>query len=303
MKKTILLTGCNGFIGRGFINEFGDKYEIIGIDIQKNFGESLCNKEYNFDICNEEEMRRVFLNHKIDVVLHTAAEKSLIKCEKNKKRAYNINYVATIKLAQLAKENGSHFIFISSDQVFNGNKPYSKETDDVGAINYYGELKILIERELGEINNTSICRTALVFGDIPKEQIEYFDSVKSEKELAVQGYIVQQTRYCLKNGIVINLPNDEFVSPTHVKLLASQLNLVIENRITGILHCCGNDRISRYDMGVAIANKYGLQIDYIDSSSSNNVLRPKDVSLDCRYTEKILRCNFPNFSEMLEIYM
>ena len=32
MKKTVLVTGCNGFIGKAFIKRFSKKYQIIGID-------------------------------------------------------------------------------------------------------------------------------------------------------------------------------------------------------------------------------------------------------------------------------
>ena len=301
--KTVLITGNNGFIGSYFVKKYNKKYNIIGLDKEEAFDKNVCAEQYIGDICNQELIQNIFENHDIDIVIHTAAEKSLIICENNKEDVYETNYCASIYLASIAARNNAKFIFLSSDQVFPGTSPFSLESTSVAPINYYGKLKTMVEAELIKTKTTAICRTALVFGDIPAEQISYFDSIKSSENLAVQGYIVQQTRHCLENGIKIVLPDDEYVSPTHVALLAEQLDQVICNDVSEILHCCGNDRISRYEMGIAIAEYYGYKTDTICSNGTRNPLRPKDVSLNCQKTEKLLKMKFPDFRSMLHMYM
>lgn len=301
--KTILLTGSNGFIGSYFAKKYKNNYNIVGLDKTEAIDKSFCSVQYIGDICDRKLIDDIFKKNSIDVVIHTAAEKSLIICESNKDDVYKINYEASLYLANIAAKNNARFIFISSDQVFNGKLAYSYENSVVDPINYYGKLKTMVESELVKSDSIAICRTALVFGDIPTEQKEYFDSVKKSENLVVQGFIVQQTKYCLENGLKIVLPNDEFVSPTHVCLLAEQLNSVICNNISGILHCCGNDRISRYEMGLEIAKYYGCSVDSICARGIENSLRPKDVSLNCQKTEKLLGMKFPNFKDMLQKYM
>lgn len=302
-KKTILVTGCNGFIASCFIRKYRNHYNIIGLDIIEPLDKNRCDRQYIGDICDMTLVNNIFKEHDIDIVIHTAAEKSLAICESNKERAYDVNYIASINLSKIASANNAKFIFISSDQVFNGKSPYSSENSPVDPINYYGKLKTMVESELVKAVGVSICRTALVFGEIPDEQKEYFDSIKSSETLAVQGFIVQQTRYCLENNLPILLPDDEFVSPTHVSLLSDQINSVIINDVVGILHCCGNDRISRYEMGLAIAEHYGCQTDMILSCGVQDHLRPKDVSLSCKMSERSLHMEFPNFRNMLHKYM
>lgn len=301
--KTVLITGNNGFIGSYFVKKYHKKYNIIGLDIKESFDKNVCATQYIGDICNRKLIQNIFENHDIDIVIHTAAEKSLIICENNKEDVYETNYCASIYLAGIAARNNAKFIFISSDQVFPGTSPFSLESTSVAPINYYGKLKTMVEAELIKTETTAICRTALVFGDIPAEQISYFDSIKSLENLAVQGYIVQQTRYCLENGLKIVLPDNEYVSPTHVALLAEQLDRVICNDASGILHCCGNDRISRYEMGIAIAEYYGCKTDTVCPKGTRNPLRPKDVSLNCRKTENMLKMKFADFRSMLHMYM
>lgn len=302
-KKTVLVTGSNGFIASYFIKKYRTQYNIIGIDIIESLNKDNCDKQYIGDVCNTELINDIFRNHDIDIVIHTAAEKSLVICENNKERAYDVNYSASISLSKIASANNAKFIFLSSDQVFDGTSAYSSEDSPVNPINYYGKLKTMVESELKETDGVSICRTALVFGEIPDEQKEYFDSIKSSDTLPVQGFIVQQTKYCLENGLKIVLPDDEFVSPTHVSLLADQINSVIVNDVSGILHCCGNDRISRYEMGLAIAEYYGCRTDMILPSGVQNPLRPKDVSLLCKKSEALLHMKFPDFRDMLHEYM
>lgn len=303
MQKTILVTGSSGFIGSCFVRKYYKKYHIIGLDSTGMTDRKPDFVQYVGDICNAEILNMIFSNHKIDVVIHTAAEKSLIVCESDQERAYNINYTASLHLAELAKRNQSKFIFISSDQVFSGKNAYSSEDSAVAPINYYGKLKTMVESELIKTENTAICRTALVFGKIPAEQQAYYNSIKSSEILAVQGFIVQQTKYCLENKLKIVLPDDEFVSPTHVILLSQQLDSVICNNISGILHCCGNDRISRYEMGLAIAKYYKCSHETICSKGTGDPLRPKDVSLSCHKTETLLHMKFPDFNTMLHRYM
>ena len=301
-KKTVLVTGCNGFIGKTFIEDFSDKYNIIGIDKKKSISNKGNFKEYVLDICDTKAVEEIIIKHKVQYIIHTAAEKALIICENHKEEAYESNYKATLRLVEVAEKHHAKFIFISSDQVFDGTGSNYSEDAEVAAINYYGELKIMAEEHLKKIKNCAICRTALVFGTIPPEQHEYFDSVKMQQELAVQGYIVQQTKYCLENKLPINLPGNEFISPTHVKLLAKQLDAVIQRDASGILHCCGKDHISRYEMGKLVAQKYNLDDRYINGGDGKNPLRPQDVSLDCNYTEEQLGFKFPSFKEMLEVY-
>lgn len=296
--KTILITGASGFIGEYLVSKFKKDYKVIGIDT-KILKENQCDYFYAIDITDEEAMDKVFEKHPIDYVIHTAAQKSLIECEKNKELAYSVNYLATIALHKLSKKVKAKFVFISSDQVFNGKEGNYLEDSPTEAINYYGTLKTLCEKELKKDEHAAICRTALTFGEIPNNQEDYFNAIKHKDFLVVQGYIVQQVIYKLSQKESIVLPKDEFITPTSVELLYKQLRRVIEKNISGILHCCGGEKISRYEFGRKIATIFQLDADLILPNSSHDELRPKDVSLNTSASSRMLDMIFWDVETMI----
>lgn len=300
-EKRILITGINGFIGQYIGKELVKDFQIIGLDIVDD-KEKIWDKFYLGDIRDRNLLEEIFLQNKIDIVIHLGAEKALIKCENNKKECYEINYQATMDLYRLSKKHQAKFLFISSDQVFDGKLGNYKEDSLCSPINYYGELKLKVENDLlkEKDKNITICRTALDFGKIPENQREIFDSVKKNDKLLVQGFIIDHIIYKLKSREKIILPQNEYMSPTSVELIYRQIKEVINKNINGILHCCGGERISRYEFGLKIAKFYNLDSQYISPEDSNDPLRPKDVSLNVEESQKKLGFIFDNIEEMLK---
>ena len=296
--KTILITGASGFIGGYLVSKLKYKYRIIGTDIDKS-SYNKCEYFYNNDITDKYKINEIFNNHKIDYVIHTAAEKSLINCENNKKRAYEVNYLASEVLYNICKERNVKFIFISSDQVFDGSTGNYNENAETNPINYYGKLKKLFEDRIKNDENISICRTALTFGEIPKNQQSYFEQIKKNDHLVVQSYIVQHVIYKLLNKEEIILPQNEYINPTSIELLYNQISKVIETNATGILHCCGGEKISRYEFGKKIAMIFKLDDSFIKPNNSNDKLRPKDVSLNIDHSSSLLGISFLDIDMML----
>ncbi|MDD3322171.1 MAG: sugar nucleotide-binding protein [Paludibacter sp.] len=296
--KTILITGSSGFIGNYLAEKFREDYIIIGIDkesIERKFNGFF----YKIDIKNYKEIEKVFDLHSIDYVIHAAAEKSLSKCENNFEAAYHTNFTATIEIYNLAKRKNAKFIFISSDQVFDGKHGNYLEESNTKAINQYGELKVLAENILKKDINVAICRTAMVFGEIPTHQLTYFDNIKNHSTLVVQGFIVQHVLHKLTNKEPIILPEDEFITPTSIELLFCQLKIILEENITGIIHCCGSEKVSRYEFGKMIAKRFDLDDRYVIAGVSNDLIRPKDVSLDTTQSSRILNMRFWDAKIML----
>ncbi len=142
-NKTILVTGCAGFIGSNFVPYFLEKYpeyNVVNLDLLtyagnlENLKEVENNPRYKFikgDICNRELVEFIFNEYDIQGVIHFAAESHVDNSIKNPGVFIETNVNGTFILLDVAykqwmqkpftyKENyqGCRFHHISTDEVY-----------------------------------------------------------------------------------------------------------------------------------------------------------------------------------------
>ncbi|MEA3453866.1 MAG: dTDP-glucose 4,6-dehydratase [Candidatus Caldatribacteriota bacterium] len=112
--KSILVTGCAGFIGSNFVPYFLEKYKdynIINLDLltyagdKENLKEIKENKRYKFikgDICNRELVEYIFTEYDIFSVIHFAAESHVDNSIKNPGVFIETNVNGTFTLLDVA---------------------------------------------------------------------------------------------------------------------------------------------------------------------------------------------------------
>ena len=113
-KKSILVTGCAGFIGSNFVPYFLDKYKdyfIVNLDLLtyagdlSNLSECEDNSNYKFiqgDICNRELVEFIFREYDIQGVIHFAAESHVDNSIKNPGVFIETNVNGTFTLLDVA---------------------------------------------------------------------------------------------------------------------------------------------------------------------------------------------------------
>ncbi len=113
-NKTILVTGCAGFIGSNFVPYFLDKYpnyNLVNIDLLtyagdlENLKEVENNPNYKFikgDICNRELVEYIFTEFDIQGVIHFAAESHVDNSIKNPGVFVQTNVNGTFTLLDVA---------------------------------------------------------------------------------------------------------------------------------------------------------------------------------------------------------
>ncbi|MCT7487182.1 dTDP-glucose 4,6-dehydratase [Aliarcobacter cryaerophilus] len=113
-SKTILVTGCAGFIGSNFVPYFLEKYSnynLINLDLLtyagnlENLKECENNPSYKFikgDICNRELVEFIFSEYDIQGVIHFAAESHVDNSIKNPGVFVQTNVNGTFTLIDVA---------------------------------------------------------------------------------------------------------------------------------------------------------------------------------------------------------
>ncbi|MDO6635801.1 dTDP-glucose 4,6-dehydratase [Pseudoalteromonas carrageenovora] len=153
----ILVTGGAGFIGSAVVRHIIENTtdSVVNLDKLTYAGnlESLksvdCNDRYAFehvDICNREELDRVFKSHKPDAVMHLAAESHVDRSITGPAEFIQTNIVGTYNLLEAAREywntlndddkKSFRFHHISTDEVY-GDLPHPDEQE--------GELPLFTE--------------------------------------------------------------------------------------------------------------------------------------------------------------
>ena len=142
-KKSILVTGCAGFIGSNFVPYFLEKYPdylIVNLDLLtyagdlKNLNEIQDNANYKFiqgDICNRNLVESIFNEYDIQGVIHFAAESHVDNSIKNPGIFIETNVNGTFTLLDVAYRKwmekpftykkeylGCRFHHISTDEVY-----------------------------------------------------------------------------------------------------------------------------------------------------------------------------------------
>ena len=161
MKK-ILVTGCNGQLGRAIRAEYeGEAVEFINTDVAEGEGVTAL------DISDIEAVLALVRQTRPDVIINCAAFTNVDGCETAWDAAYRINAIGPRNLRIAAAEVDAKMIHVSTDYVFRGNatKPYT-EFDAPGPVSAYGKTKL--EGELfvkAFAKKYFIFRTAWLYGD------------------------------------------------------------------------------------------------------------------------------------------
>jgi len=228
----ILVTGANGQLGSAIkaLSPAYPQYRFIfpGRD--------------ELPVHEAAQVQAYFAEKKPAFCINCAAYTAVDKAETERDSAMLVNGTATGMLAAACKENGTKFIHISTDYVFNGTAtiPY-KEDDPTNPVNYYGASKLKGEELCMQQNSRSmIIRTSWVYS-------EYGNN------------FVKTMMRLMKERTSLNVVNDQLGSPTYAIDLSAFILSVIgranagaENWVPGIYHFSNTGIISWYDFALAI---------------------------------------------------
>ena len=297
----VFVTGVNGQLGHDVVNELIKRgHEAIGSDISDIYNGVQDNspvskaKYIKLDITDENKVNETLRGLKPNAIVHCAAWTAvdLAQEEENKPKVFNINVNGTKYIAQTAKDIDAKMLYLSTDYVFNGlgETPWEPEENRFEPLNYYGETKLLGEKEItSTLNKYFIVRIAWVFGLNGKNFIKTMINVgKSHDEVRVVS--------------------DQIGTPTYTFDLARLLVDMIETDKYGFYHATNEGGyISWYDFTKEIYKQYGLSTKVIPVTTAEYGLskakRPFNSRLD---KSKLVEQGFeplPDYKDAIARYL
>jgi dTDP-4-dehydrorhamnose reductase len=255
--KKILIVGASGFIGNRLFKKLIDNpnYELKGTSLnsQNDIFETL-------DINNFEQTNNLLNKFKPEIIIWCAGNKNLSETEKSFKDTINVNSESIKGIEDyLNKFSSTHFIFLSSDYIFDGVKGDFKVNDKPYPKTFYGKSKLMAEVYIKKnFPLYSIVRTSAVIG----EGSVFFDWLNN----------------CVVNKLKTSLYTNYF-TPTPLGFLIRQIKCLFKKKTSGTYHVCGNKILSRYDIGLIISKYYGINPIFLKKEIEGNNNFQKDLSL------------------------
>jgi dTDP-4-dehydrorhamnose reductase len=168
--------------------------------------------------------------------------------------------------------------------IFDGEQAPYDESAPPAPIHPYGEAKAEAEAEVQRLTPTAvIVRTSLICRLDPPDR--------------TTSWIVDS----LTHGLPVTLFTDEIRSPVWVSDLAAALLELAQNKYSGVINIAGPQALSRYTMGLHLAQCLGLDPTGIRAgrSADSGLARPRNCTLDVRLAQRLLRTRLRSYDEGL----
>ncbi len=286
-KSSLILTGGSGLLATNwFYSKLNDYKFYLGLN-ERQIQPQDCNVLF-LDYSSESSLIKQLEIIRPSILIHTAGITSVEKCEKNPELAYQIYVELSNIVANATKKLGIQLVHISTDHLFEGNAALLSEEEPVKAINVYGKTKALAE-QIVSFNDPGalIIRTNF-----------YAWGTSYRKSFSDQ--IIDS----LRQNQVLNLFDDVYYNPILAENLIKTVHELLNKNARGIYHVVSDDRISKYEFGVLIAEEFGLNKSLINKSTlksqSNLVNRPADMSLSNKKVRDLLGRNLGTVKQHIE---
>lgn len=170
-------------------------------------------------------------------------------CEADPARAQVLNVDIPARIAAWCHGAGVRYLHISTDLVFDGRECPSKgyhEDASAMPLSVYGRSKLAGEQAVLSADPAAlVVRLPLLYGDSGGRGLGASDSLLA----------------AVDRGESPQLFVDEWRTPLEVSNAAEALWELSRSETRGVLHLAGPDRVSRYDLGIAVLKAMGLAAD------------------------------------------
>lgn len=250
-----VIIGATGFLGTYLIHNILQTTNEKILAVARKEKEHLQTEFCPCDISDEREV--IKLNNQYlskssgNKIIYLAAYHHPDMVEKNPKLAWDINVTSLSRFLNIA-ENVECFFYSSTDSVYGeGNEEYRfKEDDELHPVNKYGLHKCVAERLVTGYGYNVVRFPFLISSSLTPEKKHFYDEIAET---------ISQNKH-------IEMFCDSYRSALDFNTASKMLIRLIEKytpEMPQIINICGDEALSKYDVGLRIADRLKVNSDLI----------------------------------------
>jgi dTDP-4-dehydrorhamnose reductase len=283
------ITGGGGFVAGSVIHQAPPDWVLHALSGKAPLTRRKGLVWHTLDLKQPGEVKRALEEIAPDVVIHAAATADIDLCERNPDLARTLNVTLTQAVADSCSRSGSQLIYVSTDNVFDGERGNYTEADQPSPINEYARTKAAGEAIASAVSGSTIARISLVMGFGP---------------LGGGNSFLERTIPMLRAGQTISVPPEEIRTPIDVLTLGKALLELATRSFPGTIHLSGNDALDRVSLTRRIAERFGYSPGLVRSRAPDQIAgrapRPRDVTMSNAKAREVLATPMLDFSHALE---
>jgi dTDP-4-dehydrorhamnose reductase len=238
--QRLLIIGANGFLGQHIARRAASTFEVFEADVTAPAGD----KGLSMDVTSADSVKAGFERAAPDVAILLAAISDIDECERRPELAQAVNVRGAEHVAEACARCGARLVFTSSAAVFDGTRHGYCESDARTPLSVYGTTKALAEDTISRRLPTAlILRLALVIGFA---------------EGSGTNAMLNKFAARLRAGESVSFPDYEYRNPIDAETLSCFMLELLRGGTAGIFHVGATESVSRFELGVRLAEKMGF---------------------------------------------
>ncbi len=237
----LLITGASGLLGLNIALEAARRHTVFGT-VNHNSLNTSAFTVIQTDLLAPGAVEALLEHTQPDGVIHCAALANLDACEADPLLAQQLNTTLPRILASHVARGGARLVHVSTDSVFDGLRGDYSEEDTPSPVGVYSRTKLMGELAVAEADPTAIIARVNLYGW----------SLPGNRSLAEFFY------NNLHQGRPVMGFTDVIFCPALANHFADLFIKMLEQKLSGLYHVVGPDCLSKYDFGLRIARRFGL---------------------------------------------
>jgi dTDP-4-dehydrorhamnose reductase len=278
VKPRILIAGGSGLLAINWAHTMKNRVSIrLGLHRREVVVDGVTTEQLNLD--SPISLLRSFEKFCPDVIINATGITNVETCEREKELAHHVNVELAVNLAKVCKIAAIKLVHISTDHLFSGHASCVDEEYPVCPINFYGKTKAEAEARVLDTNPESLVFRTNFYGWGPVYRRSFSD-------------IIIDTLRSHDKRDKLTLFQDVFYTPILAESAILAVHEILDHQASGVYNLVGDERISKYEFGMLLAEEFNLDQDQIKIGSLRDnpllIRRPLDMSLSNLKATKLL---------------